>query len=106
MRLLIIVSQNNIATPIYGPETKTEHWQRQEEGRFLELKLAYKYLNPNIGENLEYWKKYVEQHNFYGLAVWIDYDKASIEYLPLKTKQDFDGLAHPKIKRINETKKP
>ena len=39
------------------------------------------------------------------MAVWIDYDKAFIDYLPLKTKQDFDGLAHPKIKRVNETKK-
>jgi hypothetical protein len=100
MQLLIIENKNNSATCIFGPESKTEQWKIQEEGRFLELKNAYKHINPSIGENLEYWKNFVELRNYYGLAVWIDFDESFIDYLPLKTKMEFDRLV--KFPRVKE----
>ena len=89
MRLLIAVVKDGMATFYSGPEPKTEKHRLDEEAQFLELKIAFKPRNPNIGENLEYWKKLVEEKKWYGLFVLIDHDKDCTEYLPLETKDDF-----------------
>jgi hypothetical protein len=89
MRLLVAVVKNGMATFYSGPEPKTEKQRLDEEAQFLELKLTFKPLNLNIGGNLEYWKKLVEEKKWYGLFVLIDHDKKCVEYLPLKTKNDF-----------------
>ena len=94
MRLLIAVVKNGMAKVYHGPEPNSEKKRRNEEAQFLELKIASKSMNPNISKNLEYWKKLVEEKRFYGLLVSIDYDRAVTEYLPLKTKEDFESFAN------------
>ena len=96
VRFLLIENKNGMARVSCGSEPKTKQQKRDEEARFLELKIAFKQNNPSIRENLEYWKKLVEEKKWYGLAIWIDYDKAFIEYCPLKTKTDFESLRENK----------
>jgi hypothetical protein len=90
MKLLIITVQDALAT-IYGGDGESE---RDQETQFLELKLATD--NPKVKENLEYWKRLVQERNYYGLLVCIDHDKNEVQYLPIETKQQYDEYTKEK----------
>jgi len=62
------------------------------------LKLATN--NSRAKENLEFWKKFVEEKNLYGLLVVVNHDTNSMEYCPLSTSKDYDDF----IKELQEKK--
>ena len=97
MNFLIIVSEHGLSA-IYSGEGKSE---RDQEAKFLELKLATD--NPSVKEDLEYWKRLIQERNYYGLLILVDHDKNQVEYLPFETKQDYDSMVKDfkEIKRLS-----
>jgi len=90
MRVLMAVITNGWAQ-LYKPKPETKQmYERDVEAQLLELKLAFKHLNPKIAENVEFWKKYVQEKRSYGLFILVDNDQKAIEFLPMETKQDYD----------------
>jgi len=102
MKLLIAVVQNGLASMHAGPKTKGRQAELDEEAQFLELKLATD--NPRAKENLEFWKKFVEEKNLYGLLVVVNHDTNSIEYCPLSTSKDYDDFIAGVAKVMSEKK--
>lgn len=88
MKLLIAVVRDGLFSMYANPKTKGKQAELDEKASFLELKLVTN--NPRAKENLEFWRKLVTERNYYGLLVVLDYDKNSIEYLPLPTRKDYD----------------
>lgn len=70
---------------LYG-QGEDNQSELDEEAQFPELKIAL----PLSKENLEFWEKFDEEKNFYGLVVVFDYDRNCVEYLPLPTSKDYN----------------
>jgi len=98
MELIIAVIQNGQAVFYEKPERLSSG--RDAEAQLLELKIAFKHNNPAIRENLDFWKKLVEDKQYYGLLVAVDYDKGCVEYLPLKTKRDHEFVTKESKERV------
>jgi len=92
MKLLIATIQDGLASMYGGPKAESKRSELDEEAQFLELKIVF----PHAKENLDFWKKLVAERNYYGLLVVVDYDKNSIEYLPLPTSKDYDTFTSEK----------
>ena len=54
---------------------------------------AYEFsrLNPNIKENINFWKKYVQENGYYALAIEFNEVEMSVEYCPL-SKEAYEEL--------------
>ena len=48
-------------------------------------------LNPHIKENIEFWKKYVQEKGYYALAIELSEAENSVEYCPL-SKEAYEDL--------------
>lgn len=87
MKLFVTVTERGLVSVYIGPKEENRKSELDEEGQFLELKIAF----PEVRGNLELWKNFVEEQNFYGLWVNVDHDRSCIDYLPVRQK-DYNAL--------------